>query len=159
MNQNNIRQLSDQLEDTKEKNIINEDNSKELSFYREENDRTGNFIGSIIYYESFNNNKFNESFLDKSVFGLGQIKSNELEDIESDFKLDFRKSKSKIIQHYGEIHYLCPKCHTFPIILIINNDKIMYICKCKIRKNGIHLSIEKDLDENFLTFSDSNNNV
>lgn len=158
MNQNNIRQLSDQLEDTKEKNIINEDNSKELSFYREENDRTGNFIGSIIYYESFNNNKFNESFLDKSVFGLGQIKSNELEDIESDFKLDFRKSKSKIIQHYGEIHYLCPKCHTFPIILIINNDKIMYICKCKIRKNGIHLSIEKDLDENFLTFSDSNNN-
>lgn len=146
-------------------NELNNEEKSQIEFnstslLKGEHDQGEDFYGSILYKESLNktqeDNKFNISLLNRSAFGIGLIKSNEIENIESNFKLDFKKLNSKIIQSSENIHYLCPKCHTFPIILIDNSDIIIYICEYKNSKNGIRLSIEKNLDENFLSFLNEN---
>ena len=127
--------------------FINSNN--QISLFEEKNE--SQIFNGTSFYNQFNEEKKELKSLLEESFN-DQFKIDNISEVDDEFDLDIKKEESFIIKNFEKTIYLCPICKTFPKIVPINYDNIIYICMCKKRKNGIKLSIKKDLDEKFLTF-------
>ena len=95
----------------------------------------------------------NEDF-DSLFFNSGDEK-----DIPIKNEISFNLDTTAILKdNNNNNHYLCPECFTFPYIVIIDENKIKYRCKCTLNeKEGYKIITIKDQINKITNFEDKKN--